>query len=245
MEKSEQNEVEYMRQIIDTRLQPECMKHLTDAITTVEGLGTQRDYLNSRSSFITDKDNWFYDNSLKELTEQMFYQDWDNYYKYHIVKKDPPPKFELESLWVNYQKQHEYFPIHKHYFLYSFVVFIKIPTVGEEQHRLPFRCPFQESTSNFQFVTQDAEIDFSLSPEDEGRILFFPSSLRHQVYPFFECEEDRITVSGNVDLQDPNRNEKQKMFVSEYEEKKRVLEMMEKSAEHVREELKQMKKVGK
>ncbi len=228
-----------MRQIIDTRLQPECMKHLTDAITTVEGLGTQRDYLNSRSSFITDKDNWFYDNSLKELTEQMFYQDWDNYYKYHIVKKEPPPKFELERMWVNYQKQHEYFPIHKHYFLYSFVVFIKIPTVGEEQHALPFRCPFQESTSNFQFVTQDTEINFSLSPEDEGRMLFFPAWLRHQVYPFYGTEEERVTISGNIRLYDPNE---QKIPVDEYEDKEKMLKILENSVQQVKEELKWMKK---
>ena len=224
---------------IDTRLQPECMKHLTDAINNVEG-HSKGNYLNSRSSFIKDKDNWFYDNFLKELTEQMFYQDWDNYYKYHIVKKDPPPNFKLESLWVNYQKQHEYFPIHKHYFLYSFVVFIKIPTVGEEQHRLPFRCPFQESTSDFQFVVQDNEINFSLSPEDEGRILFFPASLRHQVYPFYECEEERITISGNIDFYDPNRPKKQQgveSVIGENEAKKHNIKMMENTIKILKEEL--------
>ena len=224
------------------------MKYLIDVISpTVVGEHEQpreRDHLNSRSFVIKDKDNWFYDNFLKELTEQMFYQDWDNYYKYHIVKKDPPPNFKLESLWVNYQKQHEYFPIHKHYFLYSFVVFIKIPTVGEEQHRLPFRCPFQESTSDFQFVVQDNEINFSLSPEDEGRILFFPASLRHQVYPFYECEEERITISGNIDFYDSNRPIKQEVSVSVYEEKEKILKMLENHVAATKEELKRMKKTS-
>jgi len=53
-------------------------------------------------------------------------------------------------MWVNYQKQYEYFPIHKHSNLFSFVVFIKIPTDWKEQHKLPLACPFQKSTSNFQ-----------------------------------------------------------------------------------------------
>ena len=87
---------------IDTRVQPECMKYLIDVISpTVVGEHEQpreRDHLNSRSFVIKDKDNWFYDNFLKELTEQMFYQDWDNYYKYHMVKKEPLPKFELERM---------------------------------------------------------------------------------------------------------------------------------------------------
>ena len=117
MEKTDQKEVEYMNKLwIDTRLQPECMKHLADAINNVEGHG-KGNYLNSRSSFLKDKDNWFYDNFLKELTEQMFYQNWDNYYKYHIVKKEPLPKFELEEMWVNHQKQHEFSPLHRHFFL--------------------------------------------------------------------------------------------------------------------------------
>ena len=37
-----------------------------------------------------------------------------------------------------------------------------------------------------------------MSPETEGTILFFPSRLNHTVYPFYQCEEDRITISGNV-----------------------------------------------
>ena len=65
--------------------------------------------------------------------------------------------------------------------------------------------------SNFQFSMPDpffkrtlslTTINFTLSPEDEGRMLFFPAELQHQVYPFYECEEERITVSGNIWLPD-------------------------------------------
>ena len=37
-----------------------------------------------------------------------------------------------------------------------------------------------------------------MSPEDEGTMLFFPSQLDHQVYPFYDCDEERISVSGNI-----------------------------------------------
>ena len=39
---------------------------------------------------------------------------------------------------------------------------------------------------------------YHLSPEYEGMMLFFPSRLDHMVYPFYDCDEDRITVSGNI-----------------------------------------------
>ena len=41
---------------------------------------------------------------------------------------------------------------------------------------------------------------YHLSSEDEGTMLLFPAQLNHQVYPFFDCNEDRISVSGNIAL---------------------------------------------
>jgi len=52
-----------------------------------------------------------------------------------------------------------------------------------------------------------AAIQIPLCPEDEGRMLFFPAWLKHQVFPFYECEEERITISGNIRLYDPNKSE--------------------------------------
>ena len=39
---------------------------------------------------------------------------------------------------------------------------------------------------------------FQLDKSMEGRMLFFPAGLRHTVYPFYNCEEPRISVAGNV-----------------------------------------------
>ena len=43
-----------------------------------------------------------------------------------------------------------------------------------------------------------------LSPEDEGRMLFFPSWLYHQVFPFYGTEVERVTISGNITLVQEN-----------------------------------------
>ncbi len=41
---------------------------------------------------------------------------------------------------------------------------------------------------------------YEMSSDVEGTMLFFPSELIHNVHPFFNCTEDRISISGNISL---------------------------------------------
>ena len=88
-------------------------------------------------------------------------------------------------------------------------------------------------------------INFSLSPEDEGRMLFFPAWLQHMVYPFYECEENRVTISGNIRMYVPNKPKEREESRSTVEEKEMMLELMENNVEELKKKLKQMKKAGK
>jgi hypothetical protein len=181
---------------LDTRLTTEAMDHLWNNIN-----GKQTDARKSlvgnisKSEYIEDKDNWFYENVLKRCAETIYLKE----------RSDPPPVFELKMLWVNYQKQHEFNPPHMHLgCIYTFVVFMKIPTHWKEQHTLPWlKDVSKPCASDFQFLLGQGrgsiqEINFSLCPEDAGRMLVFPAWLNHQVFPFYECEEERITISGNI-----------------------------------------------
>jgi hypothetical protein len=166
---------------LDTRLTTDARKSLVGNI--------------SKSEYIEDKDNWFYENVLKRCAETIYLKE----------RSDPPPVFELKMLWVNYQKQHEFNPPHMHLgCIYTFVVFMKIPTHWKEQHTLPWlKDVSKPCASDFQFLLGQGrgsiqEINFSLCPEDAGRMLVFPAWLNHQVFPFYECEEERITISGNI-----------------------------------------------
>ena len=193
---------------MDFRLSEEVMNYLWGAINHLpeQQLDARKRLAGniSKSDYIEDKDDWFYENVLKAFCETMYLENWNNYYKVHILKSIPPPLFELKDLWVNYQKQHEFNPPHVHAGIYSFVVFMKIPTHWKEQHKLPMSANSRiPQASNFQFLmgqnlSSIKTTDFFLSPEDEGRMLFFPASLHHQVFPFYECEEDRVTISGNI-----------------------------------------------
>ena len=212
---------------LDLRLTKQTMDHLWNCIIN----GKQKDAREklagniSKSEFIEDTDNLFYDNVLKNLTEYLYYKDWNNYYNVHVREAVPAPVFVLQDLWVNYMKQHEFNPPHNHSggIGFSFVVFMKIPTHWKEQHALPINVNSGAPVaSDFQFFLNVANkvgieykdkvtfhegvktIQFSLSSEDEGRMLFFPAWLVHQVFPFYECEEERITISGNIFLTGEN-----------------------------------------
>ena len=39
---------------------------------------------------------------------------------------------------------------------------------------------------------------YFLNKESEGTILFFPAKLMHIVHPFYNCDKERITISGNI-----------------------------------------------
>lgn len=114
---------------LDIRLSKEEMNFLNQAIVlSIEKQKSEEDWREitggnvSRSELI-DKNDWFYKTVLNKLTEKMFYDDWNNYYRYHVVKEESPPKFGMNRFWVNYMKQHDHIPAHDHeglfFLLYS------------------------------------------------------------------------------------------------------------------------------
>ena len=191
---------------IDQRLTTEAMNYLWDSINIP--VAQQTDIRNNLAGNISKsyyiQDTWFYENVLKQAAETLYFRDWANYYNVHIAKGVRSPVFKLNTIWVNYQKQHEFNPPHGHEGMFSFVVFMKIPTHWKEQHALPWLKGVDEPyASDFQFLLSQGQgpiqpVTIPLCPEDEGRMLFFPAWLYHQVFPFYNTKEERITVSGNI-----------------------------------------------
>ena len=114
-------------------------------------------------------------------------------------------ELKLRNLWINYQNKHEFNPGHNHTGTLSFVIWLKIPIEGDDQHNLPIsrnsNCP---SASDFEFVYTDIlgnirDYHIKMGKDKEGIILVFPARLRHQVYPFYECNEKRVSISGNLE----------------------------------------------
>jgi Putative 2OG-Fe(II) oxygenase len=113
-------------------------------------------------------------------------------------------KVEIGDFWVNFQKKHEFNPIHHHDGLVSFVLWIQIP-FDIEKEKAMYNGGTINVTSQFQFVypglTNDIALkSFPVEKEWEGTILMFPSSLNHCVYPFYTSDDYRISLSGNLSL---------------------------------------------
>ncbi len=126
----------------------------------------------------------------------------------HLVSNEHAKiELNLDSLWVNFQNKHEFNPIHCHGGALSFVIWMKIPTSSTEQNNLPIskNSSSQGLASNFSFIYNDIlgtlrTFVYQLEKNISGYMVMFPSSLYHQVCPYYESDDTRITISGNIAL---------------------------------------------
>ena len=186
---------------LEIELNDEEMKHLWNCCEDHKG-NTKPELAGniSNSQNIIDKDNWFWDNVLKECLKT-YAKDFGN--MGDSFASSMPHPYYLKSFWVNYQKETEFNPLHNHFGIYSFVIWMKIPTDYREQKQLPIAQANSTSISNFQFqfinmLGEPCNHTYEMSPSREGTLLFFPSKLLHSVYPFYNCKEERISISGNI-----------------------------------------------
>jgi len=109
---------------------------------------------------------------------------------------------QLTSMWINSQKDHEYFPIHIHDGHLSSVMYLKIPEY------LPNRKVYKYDQNNDGAVsfTNNVARDqvwgtptLTIQPK-VGDFFIFPASQQHQVYPFRtpDGKGERRSVSFNA-----------------------------------------------
>jgi hypothetical protein len=92
-------------------------------------------------------------------------------------------KSVLTHAWFNDQRDNEYNPIHNHTGILSGVLYLKIPEY------LPSRKT-KDTDGSISFIGNESKTDgvmtnstITISPK-VGDLFLFPSSLKHQVYPF-------------------------------------------------------------
>ena len=158
----------------------------------------------SKSLTLEDKDNWFFETVLGPLIGK-YTEEYPTYVSgISILTEDAP--YCLDKFWVNFQKENEFNPLHDHGGVFSFVVWIKIPTDWRKQHALPISADSNApSASDFAFhyttmLGQLSRFSYFLDKNEEGSMLFFPAKLMHLVHPFYNCDKERISISGNIRL---------------------------------------------
>lgn len=157
----------------------------------------------SKSNTLVDKDDWLFTKTLLPLCD-VYSKSFKNLGNDIPINKTSP--YYLSNMWVNYQKQHEFNPDHIHDGVYSFVIWMQIPTKHSEQNKLDFAISSDmKRVSSFQFkysniLGNHQEHIYEMNPNIAGTMLFFPSKLTHSVNPFYQCNLDRISISGNISL---------------------------------------------
>lgn len=108
------------------------------------------------------------------------------------------------SSWVNFQKKHEYNPIHYHHQDISWVIWVTIPyNLEDEMNLAHVKESNFKTASMFAFIYNklDGGIESHNIPVDktwQGTLIMFPAYLKHQVYPFYTSDEYRISIAGNI-----------------------------------------------
>lgn len=109
-----------------------------------------------------------------------------------------------DSCWINFQKATDFNPVHDHSGVFSFVIWVQVPYMIEEQREhFIGKKSVENLTGCFQFVYNDILGNISTKPipvdrRYEGKIIFFPASLKHTVYPFYDVDDYRISIAGNL-----------------------------------------------
>ena len=138
----------------------------------------------------------------------------------------------LDRFWVNFQKENEFNPLHDHGGVFSFVIWVKIPTDWREQHALPISANSNApSASNFEFhyttmLGNSGKYSYFLDKKSEGTMIFFPAKLMHTVYPFYNCDKERVSISGNINLDISENSMKQFRSQARYDKERKKKEKM-------------------
>tara|TARA_B100001996_G_scaffold336709_1_gene288134 strand:- start:401 stop:1051 length:651 start_codon:yes stop_codon:yes gene_type:complete len=102
--------------------------------------------------------------------------------------------------WVNYQKQHEFNPIHMHGGELSAVVMVDIPKEIEEFYYESHGTTNMPAAGLLEFVDGKGGYMYSGSHKivpKTGDFFIFPADLKHGVYPF-SVDVERISLSFNI-----------------------------------------------
>jgi hypothetical protein len=115
-----------------------------------------------------------------------------------LLTKEVP--LVLGRPWINLQKKYEFLPNHIHEGALSYSCWINIPYDIKKELE---GNKAQNHASLFSFLYNDilgraTHHNLHIDKTYEGKIIIFPATLTHCVYPFYTSNDYRVSVSGNA-----------------------------------------------
>lgn len=110
---------------------------------------------------------------------------------------------ELDDVWVNFMKKHEFNQVHNHGGAWSFVIWMEVPYDIEDEHAVDMSKSSKSPCSgNFAFLYTDGlgniqQQEIAVDRKYRNSGVLFPAGLHHCVYPFSTSDDYRISISGN------------------------------------------------
>lgn len=190
--------------IYETKLPKNVVDHLWGYVNTAnKSINHELAGNIDKSLVLVDEEDYFMNNVIAPVAES-YIENIDGARWYQNNSICTSKSLILQQFWVNYQNKHDFNPSHAHQGIFSFVIWMRIPTRYEEQHQIRIsKNSNSPSASSFQFSYSNilgghSNHLINMGPHQEGWILIFPSQLQHQVYPFYNCDEQRVSISGNI-----------------------------------------------
>ena len=156
--------------IIENNLSEEQINYLKECIKN-KGKPYKNNLVgNIHNSFeLHDKNNWFFNNVL---THSIIYYQNSFFNLGSMVPVKGFHNYILSSWWVNYQKKHDFNPIHSHHGIYSFVIWMKVPTNYREQHNISIAKGIDSGTIDVLIVGKKINKKFldEIHPKIEKKI---------------------------------------------------------------------------
>ena len=137
---------------IKSKLNKEAMDRLNLYIKNKKEKWDNKLAGNISDSFnIEDKDNWFFKNVLLKLLNEYEQGDMQAIVPAILTQHC---QYVLNSFWVNFQKKHEFNPVHSHNgAVFSFVVWIEIPSSFKKEKQLRFvKTSNSPCPNTFEFI---------------------------------------------------------------------------------------------
>ena len=124
MSKLPQQHIDYLWRIINKKKGESHKEHLIGNI--------------SSSYVLEDENDYFFLNVLDPLARQYHDKAGNQHPMRQYQRELSDYRLSLDSFWVNFQKKHEFNPLHDHGGMFSIVIWMNIPTKSEEQNKLEF-----------------------------------------------------------------------------------------------------------
>ena len=141
-----------------------------------------------RFLYLKDDNDYFFKNHLQEQCQKYItdYQDaisFRNTFTHHGTSK-----LVLRDFWVNFSRKNKITPYHDHTGVLSFAIWMHIPGTSD------FVMTYTDILGKIRTMNWKTNSDIN------GTMIVFPATLGHQVYPFNDSDQERISISGNLYL---------------------------------------------